>query len=229
MPRYYIPTSRGRRVVHSYSTAFPGTENPLLQNGTWLNGLRDGLDWLDLRMTPGLAFATGVSPSPPYNDPTAIVNGSWSPNQEAFGHVRTVNQQAFNQEIELRLRTSIRAHSISGYEILFRLSGSSGWYTDIVRWNGPLNDFDALAHVTTGPGVQNGDFILARISGDIISVYINGALVNSHDISTDTTPASGAGPAKYTNGSPGMGCFQHGQTTATLPDFGWTDWTGQDL
>lgn len=223
-------------MVRSYSTVFdlqsnPLSETPISEGGVWISaGARTAQTWLDVKMLPNLACAAGVSPSPPYNDPTAIVNGPWAANQRAGGVVFMATEESgFNQEVELRLRTTIQPTRISGYEMLFRCFNSSNWYTDIVRWNGPLNDFDVLEHQTSGPGLTNGSVIEATIIGDLIKVYVNGQLVNSHDISGDSSPVSGLGPAKYISGSVGMGMFQHGQTVATLPNFGLSSFNANDL
>src|SRR4030095_11258728 len=99
----------------TYTTNFPATENPISEGGNWLNGQRDGLDWKDMRTTPGFAFGTqDGSGGPPYNDSTAIVTGTWGPDQTVQATVRTVNQQSGNiyEEIEIRLRLSITPHRI---------------------------------------------------------------------------------------------------------------------
>lgn len=230
MSTYYLQTTRGRRVVRSYSTAFPLTENPISEGGTWLSGGTVTGAWQDVRTTPGLAFAAGVCASPPYNDPIALLNGSWAADQQAFAHVRTVNQQAgFNQEVECHLRAELKANRAWGYEILWKCFNNSNWYTDIVRWNGFPDDFDILVHTTSGPGLANGDLVCARMVGSVITAYVNGVLVNSHDTAGDSAPVSGGGPARYVSGAPGLGFFQHGATTVTLPDFGFIDFSANEL
>lgn len=229
----YLPIKRGRRAVRSYYTAFPLTENPLSEGGAWLSGRRITNQWEDMRTTPGLAFSNGVQLSPPFNDAIALLNGSWSADQMAFGHARTVNQQAFNQEVSFHLRCTFSSKTTlvnpAGYEILFRCSGASGWYTDIVRWNGPVDDFDILIHTTSGPGVANHDLLSATAIGSTIKAYVNNVLVNTWDTAGDSAPVSGAGPARYVSGAPGLGTFQHGQTTGTLADFGFEDFGAQEL
>lgn len=234
MQRYYLPTTRGRRVGHSYSTAFPLTENPISEGGTWLSGRRVTGAWEDVRTTPGLAFANGVQASPPFNDAIAILNGSWGADQRAGGHCRTVNQQAgFNQEVSFHLREAFGSKTTAtgpvGYEILFKCFNNSNWYTDIVRWNGPVDDFDILIHTTSGPGLSDKDYLEAVMIGPVIKAYVNRVLVNTWDTTSDSAPVSGAGPARYLSGAPGMGMFQHGQTTTTLPDFGFYDFDANEL
>jgi hypothetical protein len=43
-----------------------------------------------------------------------------------------------NEEVELRLRSSLSAHKATGYEIDFRCSKADKACSEIVRWNGPL-------------------------------------------------------------------------------------------
>ncbi len=68
---------------NTYATTFLGTENPLSESGRWIQGATTGVLWGDVRCTPGLAFGNNISPSPPYNDPTAVLPGAWGPIQTA--------------------------------------------------------------------------------------------------------------------------------------------------
>jgi len=57
-----------------YTTNFRASENPLSEDGAWINGATTGLDWCDVQTSPGLAW--GVGPCPvEYADPTAILKG----------------------------------------------------------------------------------------------------------------------------------------------------------
>src|SRR2546428_4389000 len=64
-----------------YTTNFSRAENPISEGGRWLNGQTDGLDWTDVRTTPGFAFGTeigGKRPAPPiYHDSTGLLKGNW--------------------------------------------------------------------------------------------------------------------------------------------------------
>src|SRR5881394_3942288 len=107
--------SDGRRrsegAKQSYSTNFSATENPISEGGKWINGGTTGRDWGNVQSTPGLAFGTNVSSAPPYDDSTAVLAGTWGPNQMAQATVFTVSQTpAIGEEVELRLRTTITAH-----------------------------------------------------------------------------------------------------------------------
>ena len=93
------------RLVRSYSTDFEGDEEPISEGGIWLNGRTDGVDWADVvtgggvahggatrmavaerrleqgNMEPGAADA--AEPEGDYDDPTAVLSGSWGRNQHA--------------------------------------------------------------------------------------------------------------------------------------------------
>ena len=45
-------------VLDPYTTNFPLTANPISEGGAWLSGKAAGLDWTDVRTTPGKAFGT---------------------------------------------------------------------------------------------------------------------------------------------------------------------------
>src|SRR5512143_2109741 len=66
----------------SYSTAFTATENPISESSNWINGRATGLDWQNIRTTPGFAFPVVGNPiEAGYDDITAILAGTWSSNQ----------------------------------------------------------------------------------------------------------------------------------------------------
>src|SRR5262249_39631551 len=148
---------------------FPFTQNPLSDGGKWLNGAANGVDWGNVQATPGLAFGTVVSLGPPYNDSTAVLAGSWPSDQTAQATVHTVNQNSnIYEEVELRLRTAITAHSITGYEFNYRCTADGSQYVQIVRWEGPLNQFTYLDS-RGGPGLHNGDVVKATAKGSTLT------------------------------------------------------------
>jgi hypothetical protein len=144
-----------------------------------------------------------------------VLSGSWGQDQTVQATVYAANQpdsdSAF-EEVELRLRTTIAADEITGYEINF--STTSDPYIQIVRWDGALDDFTYLSGVN-GPGLQNGDVVSAAIRHNLITVYVNGVQVLQ---ARDRT---------YTSGSPGMGFF-FGGTEAANSDFGFTNYSATD-
>ena len=183
------------RAPGNYSTTFSLTEDPISERGNWVNGGAVGLDWTNVSTTPGRAVGheTGAN----FTDSTAVLqNLSWAPDQKATAVVSTTGPSVDNcsQEVELRLRTTISAHSVTGYEINFEYSQNSTGYMQIVRWNGAVGDFTGLQTFNGQQfGVTNGDIVSATIVGNVITAYKNG--VQQGQV-TDST---------YSSGSPGMG------------------------
>ena len=201
-------------VSGTYATNFPLTEDPISEGGNWINGKTVGLDWKNVATIPGLAYGKGV-PAGSYYDPTAISTGSWNPYQSATATVHSINQTSNDyQEVELRLRSAISAHSNTGYEINFSCRPSNASpYSEIVRWNGPLGNFTYLSQRKGSQyGVTEGDIVKATIVGNVINVYKNGVLINT---ATDNT---------YTTGNPGIGFYGQQST-----DFGFTSFTATGL
>jgi len=200
--------------ARTYTTKFPATENPISEKAVWINGQTAGLDWANVRTTNGLAVGT-ESGSAGYDDSTALLSGDWGTNQSAQATVHTVNQgDKIFEEVELRLRSSLSAHSATGYEINFRCSKTGGAYVQIVRWNGPLGKFSYVA-TTQGPGLSDGDVVKATIVGNVITAYINGVQVLQ---GTDAT---------YAKGNPGIGFFLQG-AAGVNGDYGFTSFTATD-
>ena len=204
----------------SYHSNFQATENPLSESGKWINGGTAGLDWANVQTTPGLAFGTNVSGAPPFNDSTAVLTGAWGSNQMAQATVYTVNQtRTLAEEVELRLRTTITAHSITGYEFDYRVTSDGSQYINIVRWNGALNNFTYLTHdpcTVCGPGLHNGDSIKATAVGSTLTLYING--VNYVQVND----------RMYMGGSPGIGFWNWGGNVEDNRNYGFSSFTASD-
>jgi hypothetical protein len=204
------------RLVRSYSTRFESDEEPISEGGLWLNGRRDGIDWCDVLTRNGVAYGevsrmnsaerraeqafdgasagAGVQEGD-YDDPAAVLTGSWGRNQAVRAMVFSHNPtDDFFQEVEIRLRSSIAPHNCDGYEVFWRCSKSDAAYAEIVRWNGKIADFTSLAR-RVGPefGVKHRDIVEATIVGNVIRSYINGVEVLS--VSDDV----------FDSGSPGVG------------------------
>lgn len=206
---------------HTYTTMFPKTENPISEGGKWTNGAKDALDWTDVRTAAGLAFGTepgGKRAAPQeYDDSTALLTGTWAPNQSAQATVHSVNpNNKINEEVELRLRSTLAPHKATGYEILFRSFQGDDSYCEIVRWNGSLGDFTYVARAKGPPcGIADGSVVKATAIGSVITAYINGVQVVQGRDST------------YPNGNPGIGFFLYGATDLTA-DFGFRSFTAWD-
>jgi chitodextrinase len=195
----------------SYTTTFSATENPIYENGSWINGGMTGLDWADVRTTPGFAF--GVNLPSTFADPTAVLTGTWSPDQEAHATVRVSRTPgSCCHEVELRLRSVVNAHSITGYEILCSVVPGDP-YLQIVRWNGALNNFTYVNDLNTSCG--NGDVLKASIVGNTITVYKNGNQILQ---GVDST---------FTTGNPGIGFYDNQDTNWS--DFGFSDFSASNI
>jgi hypothetical protein len=208
----------------SYRTNFPVAENPISEGGTWLGGKTVGLDWNDVATLPGLAFGTESGTgtgNKTYDDSIALLSGSWGPDQTVEATVYSVNEKDHDfEEVELRLRSTLRGHASTGYEILFRCLKTPAAYASIVRWDGALGKFTYLAQQQGRQyGVSNGDVVKVTIINNVITAYLNGV------------PIMRATDATYSSGNPGIGFwlrrrsgwrawFQIG--TADNSDFGFT-------
>ena len=201
------------------TTHFTLNENPISENNNWINGKANGLDWSNVRVNQGLAFGTQVGTAG-YDISTAVLAGSWGSNQSAQATVHTVNQSSqLSEEVEILLRMTITAHSITGYGIGFRCTADGSQYIRISRWNGPLGSFTGV-DARTGPGLHDGDVVGASIVGSTITVTINGAEIFH------------ASDSAFTNGSPGMGFYLQDNlnevASARNGDFGFTSFTASD-
>lgn len=213
-----LPVKRG------YGTQFSIAENPISENGKWLNGAADALDWKNVIVSPaGFSHGENSFDGSHYDDSVAILSGVWHPNQGATAKVRSVNQNgSINQEVEIHLRNTIGSHLISGYEVLWKCTHDGSQYADIVRWPGPIGtsigDFAILVHKTGAdgiPGISDGDIVTATIVGNTISSYVNGVLIAQV---TDST---------YASGNPGQGFWLNnsGGSNASNADFGFVNYT----
>jgi hypothetical protein len=204
-----------------YSTKFPLTENPISEGGNWVNGQALGVDWTNISTTPGRAVGheTGAN----FTDSTAVLQTrNWAPDQKATAVVSAIAPPVDNcsQEVELRLRTTISPHSITGYEINYEFSENSTGYMQIVRWNGPFGDFTGLRTFNGEEfGVTNGDTVSATMVGNVITAYKNGVQLGQV---TDST---------FSSGSPGMGFnLNNGVSgcSGTNANYGFSSFTAVD-
>ena len=200
-------------MKRSYRTSFERDENPITEGGKWLNGKKDGIDWADVitkggeaygsvtrmavtekrseQATLGAGLAEGSLPEGDYDDPTAVLTGDWGRNQHVKARVfsRKPTNEYF-QEVEIRLRSTIKPHWCSGYEVFWRCLKTDEGYAEIVRWNGKVGDFTSLKKLIGAEfGVQDGDEVEASIVGNHIRGVVNGREVIS---ATDDVFPSGA-------------------------------------
>ncbi len=203
LPGASVPGS----TANSYSTNFPHAENPISEGGKWVSGKKHGLDWADIRVLPGFAFGTEIGGNRPelekYDDSTALLTGTWGPNQTAEAKVHRTNKDNDNvyEEVELRLRSSMSPHNCTGYEVMFRCSKSPKAYCNIARWDGILGAFMMMKENHGSQyGVADGDVVKASIKGDTITVWINGVQITQ------------ARDYLFTKGNPGIGFYIEGTT-----------------
>src|SRR5438874_2803020 len=120
----------------TYTTTFPLTENPISERGHWVGGsMAGGNLWGDVQTAGDRAF--GVSQATTYGDPTAILTGTWGPNQTASAvvSVPVAPTGPCCHEVEVRLRMTISPNSITGYEVFCSVMPGDP-YIQIARWNG---------------------------------------------------------------------------------------------
>jgi len=215
--------------VRSYRTDFDVDENPISEDGMWLNGRTDGVDWADVvtegggahggetrmataerRAEQGNLDGADAAPEGDYDDPTAVLTGAWGRNQHATAgvFVRNPTEEWF-QEVQIRLRSTIGPNWCSGYEVFWRCLQGEGSYAEIVRWNGKICDWTSLQrHVGPEYGIKDGDVIEATIVGNVLKGFVNGV-----EMITATDDA-------FADGAPGIG-FNFG-VGDTGPDHGLT-------
>ncbi|MBI3475600.1 MAG: hypothetical protein HY010_07690 [Acidobacteria bacterium] len=195
-----------------YSTTFPLTESPISEGGNWMSamaGTRGNL-WSDVYTSSHFAYGPALPTQ--FGDPTAMLAGSWTPDQSAQATVRVVTPHSdCCHEVEIRLRTAMGPNSITGYEINCSVATANP-YVQAVRWNGPNGDFTYIGSANTN--CVDGDVLNASIIGSTISVYKNGILLF---IANDST---------FTSGAPGIGFYQAG--SGNFNDFGFSSFTASD-
>jgi hypothetical protein len=220
--------------ARTYTTSFSAAENPIAENGNWVNGATTGLDWSNVSTTPGLARGQqtpdGVTL---YNDSIALLTGSWGANQTVQATVHTVNQNdSINEEVEIRLRSTVTAHASTGYECTFSARSSALAYVGIVKWNGPLasanninRGYTSLAlQFDSTMAVRNGDTVRCTVTGTtstVITAFIND--VQKLQVTDTSSP--------WTSGNPGMGFYLQGTggNPSAQADYGFTTFAATDL
>ena len=230
----------GATRAHSYSTTFPLAENPISENGQWIGGStagaslwaggriwRGGRLWGNVQTVSG--FAYGVDEPTEFGDPTAILAGSWGPTQTVTAIVRIKRTPTGHccHEVELRLRTTITSHSITGYEAYCSVMPDNR-YCHIARWNGPNGSYWNFETGNKAIYVVNGDILKAIVTGTnptVITFYRNGTQILQ---ATDTGAAGGGfgayGP--WMSGNPGIGFYDN--YDGNWKDFGLSSFSATD-
>lgn len=205
-----------------YTSTFGGTENPVSESGKWVNGASVGLDWTNVRTTPGLAFADGQTTG--YNDAIAHISTSihtFTNNQWAEGTVYRAPGYAptTKHEVELHLRWATSAHNAVGYEIGWGIHAATA-YIFLVKWLGGLGSYTAVYDPGDGSIAipQTGDVFRAEITGSALTVKLNGSIVTGFN-GMDVTNSGAV--ALITSGQPGMGFWPNGGDTVPA-SYGWS-------
>ena len=198
--------------AQTYSTSFLLTENPISENGKWIGGRSAGRSlWGDVQTSGGMAH--GVSEPTKFGDPTAILTGSWDADQQAQIIVKiTHTPTVCCHEIEVRLRTTIGANTITGYEVYCSIVPGNK-YCHIARWTGPNGLYCNIEPSTPNIILVNGDVLKGTVTGSnpaVITGYLNGAQImqvsDTGNEGADGTDC-GAGRPVFTSGSPGVGFY----------------------
>lgn len=113
------------------------------------------------------------------------------PNQWAQATIKVngvLPQDGVTREVELHLRSTDSSNSAKLLEIDFGYTG----YIEVVVWNGAEGNFTVTSASGNAPHTPvTGDVINATIVGTTVSVYYNGVLNCSGDISASLPPATG--------------------------------------
>ena len=217
--------------ARTYTTRFPATENPICEGSpcNWTVGSAAGGNlWGNVQTTTGLAF--GVSEPTQYGDPTALLTGTWGPDQDVQATIK-VNAIPAQGEVELRLRSTIAPNSIKGYEVLCPTQNNPGYGVQVVRWNGPNGQYVYLPQTgnTSAHQCKDGDIFRATITGTnpvTIKVYLNGSLWTSATDNGSAYGGPGGAAGPWTSGNPGIGFYDAQDNNWSR--FGFSEFTATD-
>lgn len=189
------------RLPQFYSTNFATTANPIVEDGGWVRGGSEGLDWTNPQVTSGYAWGTMPSfDGTNYIDSIAHRTG-FTPNHMCRTVMRNVGAVS-GLETEHFTRCVITPHSARGYESDFVLQPPQR--VALVRWDGPKNSFTPmmLHNLAGAETFADGSVWDTWAQGPVISIYCNFALVLSLDVQAW---AIANGGAYWADGNPGMG------------------------
>ena len=206
------PGQPGEKTGHRYSTSFPLTENPISESANWIGGQTAGNNlWGNVRTNGTLAF--GVSEPTQYGDPTAILTGTWGPDQSAQATVK-INKTPTGScchEAEVRLRTTINPtnHTITGYEVYCSVN-SNNPYCHIASWGGPNGAWVNMEPNSPSIFLKDGDVLRGTVTGTnpvTITAYLNGTQIIQVQDTGNYTFSDGKKYGPWTSGTPGIGFY----------------------
>ena len=207
--------------AQTYSTSFPLTENPISERGKWVGGhSADGNLWGNVQTSGGMAY--GVSQPTTFGDPTAILTGSWAANQQAQVTVKIdTTPTVCCHEIEVRLRMTISANRITGYEVYCSVVPGNK-YCHIARWSGPNGLYCNIEPSSPSINLVNGDVLMGTVTGSnpaLITAYLNGVqIMQVSDTGNEGREGTdcGAGRPVFTTGSPGLGFYEDRKSCTSM-------------
>lgn len=207
-------------AVSSYATAFPLTETPISENGSWVS---NGTNRTRVRTSGAKAFGT-QSGSGGFDDSYARLSGIWPANTEIVATVSKGSSFASLQEVELLFRFSDSPGSglVTGYEMNLAFNGA---YWNCYAWQGGITgpDFRQITGNGVSGGVHDGDLIRGRVQGTTLSADINyndGA--GWHNVFTATD-------SQYSSGTPGMGFYGETDMNTRADQFAFKTWSAVSL
>jgi hypothetical protein len=215
----------------TYTTNFPLTENPISEGGKWIVGSAAGGNlWGAVQTTPGLAF--GVSEPTQFGDPTAVLTGTWSPDQSAQATVKINSAPSGTcacHELEVRLRSAISTNRITGYEAYCSVQPGAP-YCHIASWGGPNGAYVNMDSSTPQIYLKNGDVLKGTVTGTnpvIITLYVNGSQVMQVQDTGNFTFSDGRKYGPWLSGNPGIGFYDSQDNNWS--SFGFSSFTAQNL
>ena len=196
-----------------YTTSFDTSETPLSEGGAWV---RRATAWKAVAARSG-HVGPSANVGSHFDDCYAHVSGFGADQQV---EATIYKGAATGGEVELLLRVTDTATTVSCYECLFNVGGG----VEIVRWNGPLDDFTYIGNVLSTPSdARDGDKLRARIVGQSIEFfYIPGGTGTPQLIATATDTSA----QRLTSGDPGIAFFQ--RSPGSL-DYGFKDFSATAL
>jgi hypothetical protein len=222
-------TSPHSTTPKSYSTNFSLAENPISENSNWISGQTAGGNlWGDVQTNGQIAF--GVSEPTEFGDPTAVLTGTWSPEQSVTGVVNVSNAPTgnFSHEVELRLRTVISHENITGYEAYCSVMPDHP-YCHVARWNGPNGSWCNIESSTPITFAINGDVLVATATGTNptrIKMYKNGIqILEAVDRGQKCDPGGAGGP--FVSGNPGIGFYNNADKAWS--NFGFSSFSAKNI
>jgi hypothetical protein len=205
-------------LAMSYYTTFSADQNPLSENGNWVDGTITGQN-TDCAITnncAGLHYAYGLqSGTNGYDDSLAVLAGTnWGPTQSLTLTIYCTNQLPSSadvyEEVEYGLQCTLSNNWFSGYFMDCSLNSDSS-YVELGLYYGPGGaNVNWGADVYDLPPVTNGSTICAAITNGTITIAVNGQVVIQ---STDPTGIS------IPTGAPCIGFF-HQNMDGVQTDFG---------